>query len=157
MARADAADSSWISWFLSSKGNEYFCEIDDDYILDRFNLTGLNTEVQNYSQAFDLITDNFGACGRVRCREGFDARVLISEEEFPEEVRASLEVQARFLYGLIHARWIITSRGLAKMVSNVHTLFNPFATLYLRLDARAAACTGRTRLSICIEPRAVTT
>lgn len=53
--------SSWISWFLSSKGNEYFCEVEDDYILDRFNLTGLNTEVQNYTQALDLITDNLGA------------------------------------------------------------------------------------------------
>lgn len=52
--------SSWISWFLSSKGNEYFCEVEDDYILDRFNLTGLNTEVQNYTQALDLITDNLG-------------------------------------------------------------------------------------------------
>jgi casein kinase II subunit beta len=53
--------SSWISWFLSSKGNEYFCEVEEDYILDRFNLTGLNTEVQNYTQALDLITDNLGA------------------------------------------------------------------------------------------------
>jgi casein kinase II subunit beta len=51
----------WISWFLSSKGNEYFCEVEEDYILDRFNLTGLNTEVTNYSQALDLITDNLGA------------------------------------------------------------------------------------------------
>ena len=50
----------WISWFLSSKGNEYFCEVEEDYILDRFNLTGLNTEVANYSQALDLITDNLG-------------------------------------------------------------------------------------------------
>lgn len=50
----------WISWFLSSKGNEYFCEVEEDYILDRFNLTGLNTEVQNYAQALDLITDNLG-------------------------------------------------------------------------------------------------
>lgn len=52
--------SQWISWFLSSKGNEYFCEVEEDYILDRFNLTGLNTEVANYSQALDLITDNLG-------------------------------------------------------------------------------------------------
>jgi casein kinase II subunit beta len=50
----------WISWFLSSKGNEYFCEVEEDYILDRFNLTGLNNEVSNYAQALDLITDNLG-------------------------------------------------------------------------------------------------
>ncbi|KAF8514543.1 casein kinase II, regulatory subunit, partial [Hysterangium stoloniferum] len=87
----------WVSWFLASKGNEYFCEVEEDYILDRFNLTGLNTDVQNYSQALDLITDNL-------------------DDEIPDELRNSLEVQARFLYGLIHARWIITSRGLAKML-----------------------------------------
>jgi len=89
--------NSWISWFLSSKGNEYFCEIDEDYILDRFNLTGLNAEVQNYAQALDLITDNL-------------------DDDFQDEYRAALDQQARFLYGLIHARWIVTSRGLAKML-----------------------------------------
>jgi len=47
---------------LSSKGNEYFCEVDEDFILDRFNLTGLNNEVANYSQALDLITDTLGVC-----------------------------------------------------------------------------------------------
>jgi hypothetical protein len=58
---ADNALGQWISWFLSSKGNEYFCEVDEDFILDRFNLTGLNGEVSNYPQALDLITDNLGA------------------------------------------------------------------------------------------------
>lgn len=90
--------NSWVSWFLSSKGNEYFCEVEEDYILDRFNLTGLNTEVTNYSQALDLITDN------------------LDDEEVPDELRGSLDVQARLLYGLIHARWIVTARGLAKML-----------------------------------------
>ena len=52
---------SWITWFLSTKGNEYFVEIDEDYILDRFNLTGLNGEVvQEYARALDLITDQLG-------------------------------------------------------------------------------------------------
>ncbi|KZT27215.1 hypothetical protein NEOLEDRAFT_1155226 [Neolentinus lepideus HHB14362 ss-1] len=87
----------WISWFLSSKGNEYFCEVEEDYILDRFNLTGLNTEVTNYSQALDLITDNL-------------------DDDIQDELRGSLDVQARLLYGLIHARWIVTARGLAKML-----------------------------------------
>ncbi|KAF5359443.1 hypothetical protein D9756_002938 [Leucocoprinus leucothites] len=89
--------SSWISWFLSSKGNEYFCEVDEDFILDRFNLTGLNNEVANYSQALDLITDNL-------------------DDDIQDSLRGSLDVQARLLYGLIHARWIVTARGLAKMI-----------------------------------------
>lgn len=50
----------WVSWFLSSKGNEYFCEVEEDYILDRFNLTGLNAEVSNYQLALDFVTDNLG-------------------------------------------------------------------------------------------------
>lgn len=42
---------------------EYFCEVDEDYILDRFNLTGLNAEVvQEYSRALSLITDNLSEC-----------------------------------------------------------------------------------------------
>ena len=24
----------WIDWFVNTKGNEYFCEVDEDYILD---------------------------------------------------------------------------------------------------------------------------
>jgi len=57
----------------------------------------LNTEVANYSQALDLITDNL-------------------DDEIHDELRGTLDVQARLLYGLIHARWIVTARGLAKML-----------------------------------------
>ncbi|KAK0202903.1 casein kinase II, regulatory subunit [Desarmillaria ectypa] len=91
------SSAQWISWFLSSKGNEYFCEVDEDFILDRFNLTGLNNEIVNYPQALDLITDNL-------------------DDDIQDDFRASLDVQARLLYGLIHARWIVTTRGLAKML-----------------------------------------
>lgn len=89
--------ANWVSWFLSTKGNEYFCEVDEEYILDRFNLTGLNAEVQHYPQALDLVTDAL-------------------EEEPESSERDLIEAQARLLYGLVHARYIVTSRGLAKML-----------------------------------------
>ncbi|KAL1920893.1 uncharacterized protein VTP21DRAFT_11528 [Calcarisporiella thermophila] len=96
-SESDCAVKYWVDWFLSLKGNEYFCEIDEEYILDRFNLTGLNTEVSHYQQAMDLITDSL-------------------EEEIDDDLREQVEKSARHLYGLIHARYILTGRGLAKMV-----------------------------------------
>jgi casein kinase II subunit beta len=83
--------------FISSRGNEYFCEIDEEYLTDRFNLTGLNTEVQYYQYALDLVTDVF-------------------DLDCDDEMRESIEKSARHLYGLVHARYIVTTRGLAKMV-----------------------------------------
>lgn len=84
--------------FISSRGNEYFCEIDEEYLTDRFNLTGLNVEVQYYQYALDLINDVF-------------------DLDCDDEMRETIEKSARHLYGLIHARYIVTTRGLAKMVS----------------------------------------
>lgn len=60
-------------------------------------MTGLNTEVQHYQYALDLITDVFD----------FDA---------DDDLREVIEKSARHLYGLVHARFIVTTRGLAKMV-----------------------------------------
>jgi Casein kinase II regulatory subunit len=84
--------------FISSRGNEYFCEIDEEYLTDRFNLTGLNTEVHYYQHALDLVNDVF-------------------DLDCDDEMREVIEKSARHLYGLVHARYIVTTRGLAKMVS----------------------------------------
>lgn len=78
--------------------------------------------VQEYSRALDLITDNLGAlpfttlpnCSREPSRLGADG--WADDEALDDDVREAIETNARFLYGLIHARYIITSRGLAKMV-----------------------------------------
>jgi casein kinase II subunit beta len=92
-----AANGCEISQFISSRGNEYFCEIDEEYLTDRFNLTGLNTEVQYYQYALDLVTDVF-------------------DLDCDDDMREQIEKSARHLYGLVHARYIVTTRGLAKMV-----------------------------------------
>jgi casein kinase II subunit beta len=82
--------------FLTGRGNEYFCDIDEDYLTDRFNLTGLNTEIQYYQYALELITD-------------------VLDIECDDEMREQIEKSARHLYGLVHARFIVTTRGLQKM------------------------------------------
>ncbi|KAJ2653548.1 casein kinase 2 regulatory subunit [Coemansia sp. RSA 1250] len=89
----------WVEWFTYAEGNEYFCEVDEEYILDRFNLTNLQNEVPNYYvEALQMITDN------------------PSDKPMSEEVREQVERSAKHLYGLIHARYIITAPGLKKML-----------------------------------------
>jgi casein kinase II subunit beta len=101
---------SFTPQFISSRGNEYFCEIDEEYLTDRFNLTGLNTEVQYYQYALDLITDVF-------------------DLDADDELREQIEKSARHLYGLVHARYIVTTRGLAKMVCLLRR-FPIYSTLF---------------------------
>lgn len=94
---SEYSDGLWIDWFLGSKGNEYFCDIDTDFITDRFNLTGLNSEVSPLQDAIDIITDRYSG-------------------EFTDEESHNLEKMASHLYGLAHARYILTTRGMQKMI-----------------------------------------
>uniref|UniRef100_A0A7S4WJ58 Casein kinase II subunit beta n=1 Tax=Alexandrium monilatum TaxID=311494 RepID=A0A7S4WJ58_9DINO len=90
---------TWIEWFCHLKGNEFFVEVDEDYIQDDFNLTGLSAQIPYYEYALNMILD-------------FDDQ----DDQMPEDQQPLVETAAQMLYGLIHARFILTSRGMAAML-----------------------------------------
>ncbi|KAA8520415.1 hypothetical protein F0562_014671 [Nyssa sinensis] len=97
---SDGDDTSWISWFCNLRGNEFFCEVDDEYIQEDFNLCGLSSQVPYYDYALDLILDVESSHG----------------DMFTEEQNELVESAAEMLYGLIHVRYILTSKGMAAML-----------------------------------------
>lgn len=59
---------TWIGWFCSLPGHEYFAEVSEDFIEDDFNLTGLNALVPFYREALEMILDVEPRTSRVvRC------------------------------------------------------------------------------------------
>lgn len=91
---ASGNDEPWIQWFCGLKGHEMFCEVERSYIEDGFNLYGLRSVVPNFSDCLDLILDRIGA---------------------DDSDDSHLTQSACTLYGLIHARYIITAHGLDAM------------------------------------------
>ncbi|KAL3817965.1 hypothetical protein ACJIZ3_003870 [Penstemon smallii] len=98
---SDEDDTCWISWFCNLRGNEFFCEVDEDYIQDDFNLCGLTNQIPYYDYALDLILDVESSMG---------------DSSFTEEQNELVESAAELLYGLIHVRYILTVKGLTAML-----------------------------------------
>jgi len=87
---SNIADQSWISWFCGMRDNHFFCRIDKAYIEDSFNLYGLK---EDFNELLELILD------RTEVDEGSSEQLHMAE----------------MLYGLIHARYIISGQGLVAM------------------------------------------
>ena len=94
----EAEELNWIEWFVSLKGNEFFCRVEEDFLSDMFNWTKLD-KTPNFNLAYDIICDN---------------KIYA---ELSEEQNLILEQTCEKLYGLIHARFIISPHGLEIMNS----------------------------------------
>lgn len=46
----------WVLRFLRKPGNEFFCPVETEFILDRFNLTDLGRAVPNAQAGYDYLT-----------------------------------------------------------------------------------------------------
>jgi len=89
----------WIAWFCNLKGHEFFAEVDDEYIQDNFNLYGLRNRVRYYDQSYEMIL----------------SREIPDEEDLNDSQYVDIYRDATDLYALIHARYIISPRGLQAM------------------------------------------
>ena len=89
---------TWISWFCSLAGHQYFAEVSEEFIEDEFNLTGLNFLVPFYREALEMILD------------------IEPQDSLKIPDISIVESSAELLYGLIHQRYIITRQGMEELV-----------------------------------------
>jgi casein kinase II subunit beta len=106
---------TWIAWFCSLPGHEYFCEVAEDFIEDDFNLTGLSAMVPFWKEAMEMVLDV--EPGGLHFLSTQHALVIIRSEDTVKIPDVSIvEASAELLYGLVHQRYVLTRPGLQSMV-----------------------------------------
>ena len=75
-------------------------QVDEDFIADDFNLAGLSSQVPYYEYALSMMLDADSP----------------NQDALNAEQNEYVESAAELLYGLIHQRYILTSKGLAQML-----------------------------------------
>ena len=86
--------TSWVESFLATERGRFFIEVAPDYISDSFNVTNLRQkfpDTATYRRALEIVRGK--------------------AEATSDEIRA----HAEHLYGLIHARFLLTNPGLRAM------------------------------------------
>ncbi|XP_043071203.1 suppressor-of-stellate-like protein [Drosophila grimshawi] len=91
------SDGSWLGWFHSLPVNTFLCRVPDDFLKYSLNLTDLEPQVPNFDRALDIILDT-----------EFDKESGFNSME--TDVKESTH-----LYGLIHARYLLTPDGINDM------------------------------------------
>ncbi|KAK8877959.1 hypothetical protein M9Y10_004722 [Tritrichomonas musculus] len=89
--------SRWIDQFLDQPKAKLFIRIDDEFLQNSFNITGLKQKLKYFTPAYELIRRNTTTSSR--------GEVDIE----------TIEKEAEVLYGLIHARYLLTRQGMQLM------------------------------------------
>jgi casein kinase II subunit beta len=95
-----AASMSWVEWFLCVEPRgRFFVKIDGPYIRDTFNVYGLRNKIgKNFKWALDTIRGPYVAPNRRQA-----------------DCPADLDEAAIRLYGLLHARYLLTKSAMEQM------------------------------------------
>ena len=89
---------SWREWLLSQEIGRYFVDIDDSFLSNPFNFYGLRQQVAHFRLALDLIRSNY-----------------IPPSDYPRDWPVTLNDHAITLYGVLHARYLMTAEGRRRM------------------------------------------
>lgn len=89
-------------------GNVIFCQVDEEFMLDEFNLKGISKFVPNLKKIIYYILN----------LESSES----NEDEEMGESEEQLNKYAEIVYGLIHARYIETSKGMKQMVLSFYII-----------------------------------
>ncbi|XP_034667917.1 casein kinase II subunit beta'-like [Drosophila subobscura] len=91
--RSDLEETSWVRLFSKQRRNEFFVLVAEEFVRDKFNLLFLDMEEKNYRRSLDVIFN----------------------EKSESDAGTDADVEAGKLCGRIHARFILTGRGIELM------------------------------------------
>ena len=89
---------SWVDWFLSQPKGKYFIKIDPEYMNNIYNFYGIRQKVPFFKYSLDLIRGDY-----------------ILPEDRPSQWPPNLDEYGLCLYGILHARYLLTSQGQERM------------------------------------------
>jgi casein kinase II subunit beta len=87
---------SWIEWYCGLEDHDFYCKVDREYIEDPFNLYGLKKNFLNYDEALQMIINDD----------------IPTSKDHDDQNYMNVYQEAVDLYGMVHARYILTQKGL---------------------------------------------
>jgi casein kinase II subunit beta len=93
---------SWVDYFCSESHGRYFVKIESSYLTDNFNFFGLRGKTRESPQTFRYAIEAIRG-------------PYIPPDRRPEDWPPDVEHAAVHLYGLLHARFLLSHNALSQM------------------------------------------